>query len=146
MPEQLRKEGKHYQFDDLEWWAEDGLIFIEDRRDGTFKIDTCDDFKQRALAVNQAAKREYERGKYPDEHKRLTDCVCNMRDAWKEAVDQGNPADPVVAAQKYRERRRSLRASMLMPNTSCEHSASEPKMLLSGLPTNQKQKLILSGF
>jgi hypothetical protein len=98
----LRKEGKHYKHDDLEFWAEDGLIFIEDRRDGTFNVVPCREFSLRAKAINEEAKR----ATYPSDKANLNEWVLKMHDAWKEAKSQGDPADPRIALQKYRERRK----------------------------------------
>jgi len=104
----MSAEGKHYRFEDIEFWAEDGVIFIEDHIDSTYKAVTCSDFRDRAIAVKRAVDREYQRGMYPDEHKRLVDCLCDMRDCFKEAKAQGDPADPSVAIQRYRDRKKSI--------------------------------------
>lgn len=128
----MPKEGKHYRFDELEFWAEDGLIFIQDHRDGSVKADTRADFVKRARAVNNEAEREYKRGKYPDEHKRLVDCVINMRDAWNEAKDQGDPADPEIAIQKYREYRRSQGAVLIKGMEDLPATLPTRKLFMSG--------------
>jgi hypothetical protein len=99
-----RKEGKHRRFDDLEFWAEDGLIFMEDHNDGSFNVITCYDFALRAKCINEEAVR----AKYPSDAKRLRDIVMDMYEAWKEAKAQGDPDDPVVAKQKYKERRKAV--------------------------------------
>lgn len=99
----LRKEGKHHKFMDLEFWAEDGLIFIEDRRDGDFKVITCKEFAHRADAINEEAKREY----YADDRHRLNDCVLAMHEVWKEAKTQGDVTDVKIAMKKHKERRRA---------------------------------------
>src|SRR4051812_17445533 len=94
----LTKEGSHYKHDQLEFWAEDGLIYIEDRRDGTFNVVTCRDFADRAEAINFEAKR----AKYPSDAKNLNDWVLKMFDAWKDAKAQGDPMDVNVAKQRYK--------------------------------------------
>lgn len=99
----LGKEGKHYTHDGLEFWAEDGVIFIEDRRNGDFNAVSCRDFVKRAAAIHLEAKR----AKYPSDRDNLNDWVCKMHDCWKEAKSQGDPADIGVAKQKYKERRKA---------------------------------------
>ncbi len=99
----LKKVGQHYNFQDLEFWAEDGLIFIEDRRQGDFNIVTCRDFVDRAKAINGEAKLSL----YPSDVEQLQACVLKMHAAWKEAKEQGDPMDVEVAKRKYRERRRA---------------------------------------
>lgn len=129
----MTKEGKHYRFEDVEFWAEDGLIFIEDHKDGEFKIDTCRDFAMRAHAINEAARREYQRGKYPSEHKRLVDCVCNMRDCFKEAREQGDPMDPRVVAQQYRERRKATLIKDGNGSVSINGNGTSARRLITGI-------------
>ena len=125
----MPREGKHFRFDDIEFWAEDGLVFIVDHRDGSCKLDYLSDFKKRAFALNEEAKRLYKEGKYPDEHKKMTDCVCSMRDCYTEAKDQGDPGDPKILAQKLKERRRTM---MLIPGPVA--TLPTPK----GVPTARK--------
>jgi hypothetical protein len=105
----LRKEGRHRSFDNLEFWPEDGLVYMEDKNDGTFNVVTCRDFALRARCINEEAKR----AKYPSDRDRLNDLVLNMFEVWKEAVDQGDPSDPKIALQKYKERRKTV----LLSNT-----------------------------
>jgi hypothetical protein len=99
----LRREGKHYKHDDLEFWPEDGLIYIEDRRNGDYNVVSCNDFAQRARAINGEAKR----AKYPSDRDNLNDWVLKMHECWKEAKTQGDPMDPEIAKQRYKERRKA---------------------------------------
>lgn len=98
------KEGKHYTFDDLEYWAEDGVICIVDTRDGEYKAVTCLDFAKRAEAINEEARR----ATLPSDRLRLQNCVLDMHEAWKEAKSHGDPGDPEVVKQRIRERRRAI--------------------------------------
>lgn len=100
----LNQEGKHRTFKGLEFWAENGLIFIEDRIDGDFKVITCRDFALRARSINDECKREF----YASDRKELQDCVLAMYECWKEAKNQGDPEDIEVARRKYRERRKAV--------------------------------------
>lgn len=98
----LRKEGKHKIFDNIEFWAEEGLIFIEDRSSGDCNVVTCKDFVKRAVVIHDEAKRAW----FKDDRDRLNDCVINMYEVWKEAKTQGDPSDPKIALQKLKERRK----------------------------------------
>ncbi len=100
----LNKEGKHYIFDDLEFWAENGLIYIEDKRKDEFNVVTCRDFVYRAKAINDEIKRSI----YTSDTRHLQDCVLKMHEVWKEAKSQGDPTDVEIAKKKYKERRRAI--------------------------------------
>jgi hypothetical protein len=100
----LRKEGKRFKHSDLEFWAEEGLIYMEDRRNGDFNVVTCRDFALRAAAINEEAKR----AKYPSDAKDLNDWVLKMHECWKEAKTQGDPMDLEIAKRKYKERRKAV--------------------------------------
>lgn len=99
----LIKEGKHHTFDDLEFWAEDGLIYIEDKRVGDFHVITCRDFALRAKAINDEAKRTY----YICDRHKLNDCVLKMHETYQEAKSQGDPMDVEIAIKKHKERRKA---------------------------------------
>ncbi len=99
----IRPVGRRYSFLDLDFWAEDGVIFIEDKRDGDFNAVTCKDFVQRAKALNEEAKRSL----LPSDVQALQDCVLMMYECWKEAKSQGDPSDVEIAKRKYRERKRT---------------------------------------
>lgn len=105
----LIKSGKRYEHDDLIFWAEDGVVFIEDKRNGDFNVITCRDFAQRARAINGEAKR----AKYPSDRDNLNDWVVKMHDCWKDAKGQGDPMEPEIARQKYLERRKQ--ATLILP-------------------------------
>lgn len=98
------KEGKHYQFDDIEFWAEDGIICIIDTRNGDTNAVTCKEFVKRASVINDEAARAAN----SSERRRLQDCVLNMHAAWKEAKTQGDPSDPEVLKRRLKERRRAI--------------------------------------
>jgi len=100
----LHKEGKHYIFSDLEFWAEEGTICIMDRQNGEITAATTRDFAKRAEAINVEAKRVT----IPDEKRALQECVLSMYAVWKEAKTQGDPTDPQVLRQKVKERKRAI--------------------------------------
>jgi hypothetical protein len=103
-PPVLRKEGQHYKFDDLEFWAEDGVICIVDARNGDINAVTCKEFVERAEVINREAKR----ATYASDQRRLNDCVLNMYEVWKEAKQQGDPTDPAVMRQRLKDRKRAI--------------------------------------
>lgn len=105
-----RREGKHHRFKDLEFWAEEGVILIEDQLNGDVTAATCKDFVTRAKCIYD----EIPRMKYADERKELQDGVINMHAVWKEAKEQGDPMDPEVARKKYLERKRAGKATLIV--------------------------------
>lgn len=100
----LNKQSTRYRNEDLEYWAEDGLIYMEDHRCGDFNVITCADFAARARAINLEAKR----AKYQVDRDNWNSWVLNMHECWKEAKAQGDPGDPVVMKQRYKERRKAI--------------------------------------
>lgn len=100
----MRMEGPHYKHDDMEFWAEDGLIYMEDRRNGEFNVITCYDIAKRAKCLNDEAKRAY----YQVDRDNLNDWVNKIHSAWKEAKAQGDPSDIKVALERYKERRKAV--------------------------------------
>ncbi len=100
-----RKEGKHYKMDNLEFWAEEGVICCVDDRTGMYNAITCPDFAARALTLHIEAKRM---DKWSDTRKNLFDCVMKMRDAWKEAKEQGDMTDLEVMKTRLKERKRAI--------------------------------------
>jgi hypothetical protein len=100
----LRKEGKHHTFDDLEFWAEDGIVCIVDTRDGSCNAVTRKDFVKRASAIYD----ESQRSKYASDKKKLQDLIISMHEVWKEANTQGDPADVNVVKHRLKESRKAI--------------------------------------
>lgn len=99
------KEGKRYKFRDQEFWACNGLIYIEQQTDGDFKCLNRAEFAARAIGFNEVV-RTKPQSLYPDEREQLRSLVINMCAAIKEAKNQGDPHDDVAAKQVARENRR----------------------------------------
>lgn len=102
----LRKEGKRYTFDSLEFYACNGMIRIVDHREkGQGKITDVDPvtFFARAEALFSEVKRQI----YWDEKWKFMRMAQNVEEACKEAIDQGNPLDPRV--REFRVRHREYR-------------------------------------
>jgi len=100
----LTKEGKHYRFRDLEMWAEEGIVVIENQKDGNIDTVFRRDIALRAAALNLEAKRAY----WQEQRDELNEAVIKMHEVWKDAKQQGDPQDPEVIRQKVRERRRAV--------------------------------------
>lgn len=98
---QAKKEGKHYAFDDIEFWACDGVICIVDTRNGDINAVTCKEFALRARDINDEARK----ATYAYDKRRLQNLVISMHEVWKEAKEQGDPADPAVIKQRLRDRK-----------------------------------------
>ncbi len=98
------REGTRYKFRSLLFWAQGGLICIEDARDNSFKAETVRDFLLRANAING----EIPRMGYTDERlehqKFVEDAICSCR----QAKQQGQPDDPKAMADMLKMRRRSV--------------------------------------
>ena len=108
---ELKKVGKRRKYMDLEFWSENGLIYMEDHRDGSFQVLTRFEAFERAQQMAEEAPRM----KYYDEQIALLKMVEQMCDVVQEAKDQGDPMDDEVRKQKGREIKRS-RSSILLPS------------------------------
>lgn len=102
------KQGPRYKFRNQEFWAEGGLICIENQCNGDFKVITRAEAAARAISLNE----ELRYMDYPSERDELTKCVVNLCEAIKEGRRQGDPTDPEVRKQLIRDRRK---ISVLMP-------------------------------
>jgi hypothetical protein len=100
----LPKIGQRYKFKNLQFWAEEGVICIEDQEDGELTAVMCKEFAYRARAINEEAKITEDR----DIRKMLFDGVLDMYEAFKDAKRQGDPSDPEVIRHRVRERRRAM--------------------------------------
>lgn len=103
------RQGQRYKFKDQLFWAEGGLICVEDQRDGDFKVITRAEAAARAITFNEELKYS---DTYPSERDELCKCVCNLRDAVKEAKHQGDPTDPEVRRHRIRD---AKKVSILLP-------------------------------
>jgi hypothetical protein len=100
----LSKEGKHHFFDDLEYWAQDGVIWMLDHRDEQVTAITCPTFRARMLAIAGGITR----AKYSDDEKKHRDFAQEMLEVYKDAKEQGDPTDMNVLRHRYREIRRTM--------------------------------------
>lgn len=107
---EAKKVGKRRRYMDLEFWAENGLIYMEDHRDGSFQVLTTYEARERAVQMAEEAPRM----KYYKEQVALLKMVEEMCDVIDEAKHQGDPMDDDVRREKGREIKRS-RSKILLP-------------------------------
>lgn len=98
------KEGPRHRFQDQIFYAWNGVVAVEDQRDGTFKTMPRADFAARAVAFNEALKQKWDCF-YDDERTALGRAVVEMCECVKEAKDQGDPYDPEAMTRVARENR-----------------------------------------
>jgi hypothetical protein len=112
----MAREGRHYRYKHLEFWAQGGLITIIDRNragDSEKQLDEYAqrmpprDFIKRAIAARITGK-----DFYPSEDHLLTRMLEDATAAVKEALAQGDPTDPAV--QEHTIKHKSRR-SILLP-------------------------------
>ena len=106
------KQGPRYKFKDQVFWAEGGLICIENQNNGDFKVITRAEAAARIICLND----ELPHFQYADERDELCRCVVNMCEAIKEAKRQGDPTNPEVAKQLIREKKRTSVLFDFTPN------------------------------
>jgi hypothetical protein len=74
----MAKVGTRFYHDDIEFWAENGLIYVEDHRDDTFNAITIKDALQRAACLSVEARRIKAKGALAaEDRKHLLDCIDN---------------------------------------------------------------------
>lgn len=88
------------QYGDLDFWAQNGMICMEDQGSGEFYVVTRREFLERTLSVNGANRREMGL----DQRDTLQRVVTDMIECIKEAKHQGDPDDPKVQAWYRRNR------------------------------------------
>lgn len=118
--------GRRRKFQGLEIYSEDGMIFIEDQRDGDFHAITCKDARARCNAFIDElaiwdAKREsgdpQERAYAIEYYRVLKGMIDNLNDTIRDAKDQGDPTNEVVRRHKLLAFLRGRRAGAANPET-----------------------------
>lgn len=108
---------KQYKYRNLIFWAEKGLVRIEDQRTGSFHTVTRREALLRIKAINDGLYLE----KYSDEKAEQQRMVEDMIECVKTAKSQGDPMDPLVMKHFGKEIKRTRAAKILLPNSSpCE--------------------------
>lgn len=93
---------KTYKYNQIEFWAEGGFIQIHDGRDGSQKAEPTFVMRKRAKALFDEASR----ATYQDEKRKLIEAARDIMLCVREAIDQGDPTDPKVAAQMANDNRK----------------------------------------
>jgi hypothetical protein len=105
----MAKVGTRFYHDDIEFWAENGLIYVEDHRDDTFNAITIKDALQRAACLSVEARRIKAKGALAaEDRKHLLDCIDNLVTACKQARTQGDPMDPKVIDDLRKQRKKNI--------------------------------------
>lgn len=104
----MAREGKRFRFRDLLFWAQSGMICIQDERydakdPESFEVVMVREMLFRVRAVNA----DIHRIKYADEREEHHKFVENMIKCCKEAQTQGRPDDPKAVASMLRHRRQT---------------------------------------
>jgi hypothetical protein len=93
---------KAYKYNQIEFWAEHGLINIYDGRDGSTKVEPTAVMRKRAKALFEEASRAQ---RYDDKQK-LISAARDIMLCVQEAKEQGDPTDPRVAKQLAHDNRK----------------------------------------
>lgn len=104
----MAKDGKHFRFRKLEYWAQSGMICVQDDRyessdPRSFEIVMVREMLYRIRAINA----EIHLIKYRDEREEHHKLVDNMIKCCRQAQRQGRPDDPKAVADMLKSRRRS---------------------------------------
>lgn len=98
-----------FHYKGMNFWAEGGLIHMEDKNNGEYSVVTRKDCLLRAKAINDTIQ-YYPHASERDEQHRL---VQDLIECVRQAKDQGDPTDPEIFKQKLKEIKRS--SSILLP-------------------------------
>lgn len=104
--------GPRHRFRRQEFWAEGGMVCLENVDNGDFRAITRAEAAARAIALNE----ELRFIEYPSERDELSRCIQNLCEVVKEAKRQGDPTNPAVR----RDRIKSLRKPALITGPSSD--------------------------
>jgi len=110
-----QSEGRHYHFQQFEFWAERGMISLVDTKAAANRESEYHwriapgEFMKRAIAAYMK-----EPPKYPSELAALRGLLDNAKAACKLAKAQGDPTDPSVLEHVIRHQRR--RSALVLPH------------------------------
>ena len=93
---------KAYKYNQIEFWAEHGLINIYDGRDGSNKVEPTAVMRKRAKALFEEASR----AQHYDDKQKLISAARDIMLCIQEAKEQGDPTDPRVAKQLAHDNRK----------------------------------------
>ena len=94
-------------FGNQRWWAERGMLHMEDKRTGEFRTVMVHDVLLRTKALNDMIGNSLAHPQgttaYTDEMLRIQSFIESMLELCKKAKAQGRPDDPKVVAQMRRD-------------------------------------------
>jgi hypothetical protein len=113
----MAREGTRFEHDQIVFWAENGLIYVEDHRDGSFNAITVKDALKRAAVLTVEARRVAARIRASantsgnrvaaEDRAKLLTCVENLITACRQARAQGDPSDPKVIEDLRKQRKKN---------------------------------------
>lgn len=107
MSQDIVKGNTVLSFRNLKYWAQDGMVYIIDERDGEIKTEAPMTMRYRAISFAREAESMKDRGgHYQDERKELLNAAKNLMQVIKTAEEQGCPLDPNVMLQQMEERKK----------------------------------------
>lgn len=143
MSTQQFPQGPRYKFRNQQFWAEGGLICIENQLDGNFKAITRAEAVARAICLND----ELKFMDYPDERDELCKCVVNLGEAVKEAKRQGDPTNPDVRKQLIKDRKKvSVLFSTSGPTSQEVLNSNKPSIIQGTMIGNKMSGRLSSRF
>ncbi len=107
--DKLPPRGTTYKYKALEFWAQGGVICIEDTSDeteGRFRTVSIQEFLHRAVALKNCV--QHVKYDYADERRQDEKFVEEAALCVRQAMRQGDPFDPKVLEHFYKHRRRSF--------------------------------------
>ena len=107
-----------YKYNQIEFWAEDGLIQINDERDGSQKAETSAAMRPRAKALFEEASR----ATYADEKRALMGAARDIMLCIQEAREQGDPTDPRAAKELAHDNRKIWSTGVSVPSNKVTKS------------------------
>jgi hypothetical protein len=107
MSQDIVKNSTVLKFRDLHYWAQDGMVFIMDERNGDIKQEAPMTMRYRAVSfAKEATSMKEHGGHYVDEQRELLAAARDLMQVVKTAEEQGCPLDPRVLQQQVEERKR----------------------------------------
>lgn len=107
MSQDIVKNSAVLRFKDLHYWAQDGMVYIMDERNGDIKQEAPMTMRYRAVSfAKEADSMRLHGGHYVDEQRELLQAARDLMQVVKAAEDQGCPLDPRVLQQQVEERKR----------------------------------------
>jgi hypothetical protein len=100
----LPPPGHFFKYGRFVFWAQCGVICLEDQYTGELHTQSIRDFIERAMILRIYLNRHMY--KYADERNRDDNYVWDARRCAREAKAQGDPLDPVAVETMLRQRRR----------------------------------------